>query len=582
MSDEQFQLADGWEWATFEEVATVASDLVDPTLTPDAAHIAPNHIESWTGTVLPHGTIRDDRMTSAKHRFRRGQILYSKIRPYLAKAAMAEVDGLCSADMYPIDATIDARFLLRWMLTPSFTNEASLSQGRTVLPKINQDGLSRLHVPVAPLNEQRRIVEKLDAVFQQSRSAKARLERVPALLEKLKRSILAAAFRGDLTKDWRAAHPDVEPASMLLERIRADRRRRWEEGLRAKGKDPKKATYEEPAPVDVAGLPALPEGWVWARWDGIGDSQNGRPFPSGEYADAGVPLLRPGNLHVSGRVVWTNDNSRFMPAHWAVEQADALVGNGELVINLTAQSLKDEFLGRICMTSEGERCLLNQRIARLTPTLIDPRFLLWLFKSPLVRSYIDELNTGSLIQHMFTSQIAKFVLPIPPLGEQRAIAGVLDDVVTRLESSLHAGEVARQRFEALDRAALAKAFRGELVPQDPTDEPASVLLDRIRAARADEPQRARRGRAARAPETPAAKPAAARATNGHGAEAAEGAPVDLVVAAFQRAQRLTATAIGDTTGLDTASVKKALKALLDGGHVRVEGKARGTAYVWQT
>ena len=103
----------------------------------------------------------------------------------------------------------------------------------------------------------------------------------------------------------------------------------------------------------------------------IGFCQNGRAFPSKEYTSEGVRLLRPGNLHVSGGIEWTENNTRYMPESWATAHPDYVIGGGELVINLTAQSLKDEFLGRVCMTSSAERCLLNQRIARLTPVEVD-------------------------------------------------------------------------------------------------------------------------------------------------------------------------------------------------------------------
>src|SRR5688572_12253502 len=91
-----------WTWAKFADVANVDADLVAPSALGDSPHIAPNHIESKTGRLLPYATIREDRMTSPKHRFRPGHILYSKIRPYLAKAALVDFSGLCSADMYPI------------------------------------------------------------------------------------------------------------------------------------------------------------------------------------------------------------------------------------------------------------------------------------------------------------------------------------------------------------------------------------------------------------------------------------------------------------------------------------------------
>lgn len=575
MSDEQFQLAAGWEWATFEDVATVASDLVDPTLTPDAAHIAPNHIESWTGALLPYGTIRDDGMTSAKHRFRRGQILYSKIRPYLAKAAMAEFDGLCSADMYPIDANIDARFLLRWMLTPSFTNEASLSQGRTVLPKINQDGLSRLHVPVAPLNEQRRIVEKLDAVFEKSRAAKARLERLPALLEKLKRSILAAAFRGDLTSDWRAAHPDVEPASVLLERIRAEHRRRWEEGLRAKGKDPRKATYDEPAPIDTSDLPELPTGWAWASVDELASLfQYGTSAKTDDASD--VPVLRMGNI-LDGDLVL--ENLKFLPASHD-EFPELFLKTGDILFNRTNSP---ELVGKTAVyRGQPQTCSFASYLIRVRVEVIEPEWVSYFINSPAGRDWVRSVVAQQVGQaNVNGTKLRALAVPVPPSGEiQAALATVTAsfDVVRALRARI--GKALGQAVR-VEQASSAKAFRGELVPQDPTDEPASVLLDRIRAARPAGPQRARRGRAARAPDANAAKPIAARPKNGHDSEAAEGGPVDLVVAAFQQAQRLTAGAIGESTGLDAASVKKALRVLVEGGHVRVEGRARGTNYVWR-
>jgi len=115
----------------------------------------------------------------------------------------------------------------------------------------------------------------------------AALDSIRPLLEKLRQSSLAAAFRGDLTKDWRAKHPDVEPASELLKRIRVERQTKWEEAelakMVAKGKPPKddrwRAKYEEPKPVDPERLPGLPEGWCWASVDEVTWSHDNRRVP---------------------------------------------------------------------------------------------------------------------------------------------------------------------------------------------------------------------------------------------------------------------------------------------------------------
>ena len=178
------------------------------------------------------------------------------------------------------------------------------------------------------------------------------------------------------------------------------------------------------------------------------------------------------------------------------------------------------------------------------------------------------------------SKLRELAIPIPPREEiEHAVTAIRDafSAARSLALRLLAGMSGVARTEA---AALAKAFRGELVPQDPNDEPADKLLERIRAARAAEPQPSRRGRGkanGNEPATPT-KPAAARPTT---TEATEPEPIELVVAAFQNgAPRLKAADIADTTGLDRAAVKAALDTLVAAGQVRIEGKARGTTYVW--
>ena len=147
-----------------------------------------------------------------------------------------------------------------------------------------------------PLNEQRRIVAKIEALKARSQRVKEELEAIAPLLDQFRQSVLAAAFRGDLTADWREKNPDVEPASVLLERIRAERRRRWEEAelekMKAQGKTPKddkwKEKYEELEPVDTAKLPELPEGWCWAAAAEIVEPD----------ADIVYGIVQPG-LHIS-------------------------------------------------------------------------------------------------------------------------------------------------------------------------------------------------------------------------------------------------------------------------------------------
>lgn len=187
-------------------MARVASNLVKPADHKALPHIAPNHIESGTGKLLPYRTVAEDQVISPKHLFAPGQVLYSKIRPYLAKAVIVDFAGLCSADMYPVATDLDPRYLKWWMLSPEFTRFAAGEQARTVLPKINRNALGRLPVPVAPLDEQRRIVDLLEDHLSRLDAADAYLENCQRRLEAMQWSLLAGLYHGTLTPLRSLAH----------------------------------------------------------------------------------------------------------------------------------------------------------------------------------------------------------------------------------------------------------------------------------------------------------------------------------------------------------------------------------------
>lgn len=205
-----------WNHKRFDEVAKIKSNLVDPAEYQDFPHIAPDNIEKKTGVLLDYHTIAEDGVTSGKHRFYPGQILYSKIRPYLSKVVVVDFDGLCSADMYPIEAKQDPKCLWYYMLSEEFLEQSSSAGSRSVLPKINQKELSGLMVNLpSSIAEQEELVQILDNLFAKEQQAKDSAEAVLEQIDLLKKSILARAFRGELgTND-----PTDEPAIELLKRI---------------------------------------------------------------------------------------------------------------------------------------------------------------------------------------------------------------------------------------------------------------------------------------------------------------------------------------------------------------------------
>ena len=189
---------DSWVEKRFDEVAEIKSNLVDIAKYQDFPHIAPDNIEKKTGVLLEYHTVAEDRVTSGKHRFYAGQILYSKIRPYLSKVVIVDFDGVCSADMYPIEAKGDTKFLWYQMLSNEFLDKASNSGSRSVLPKINQKELSIIPMRTCSFPEQQEIVRILDSVLEKESRAKEAAQTVLEQIALLKKSILARAFRGEL------------------------------------------------------------------------------------------------------------------------------------------------------------------------------------------------------------------------------------------------------------------------------------------------------------------------------------------------------------------------------------------------
>ncbi len=204
-----------WETKRFDEVASIRGNLVDPSDYLEYPHIAPDNIEKRTGILLDYHTIAEDGVKSGKHRFYAGQILYSKIRPYLSKVVMVDFDGLCSADMYPIEAKENTKYLLYYMLSDMFLEQASSAGSRSVLPKINQKELSAIKVRITSDEEQKEVVRILDYLLPMMQQVRDKAVQVVDNIDTIKKSILAKAFRGKLGTNI----PEDEFAMELLKII---------------------------------------------------------------------------------------------------------------------------------------------------------------------------------------------------------------------------------------------------------------------------------------------------------------------------------------------------------------------------
>ena len=346
----------------------------------------------------------------------------------------------------------------------------------TTRHKLNQKSMRNIPFPLPPLPEQRRIVARIEELFTQLDAGISALETSQAQLKRYRQSVLKAAVEGKLTEKWRAEHPDVDPASALLERIEKEREKNV------------KGRRKKLPPLDVSELPELPEGWEWTNLSQLKEfSLYGPRFSSNDYDENGYIVLRTSDISDSGKV-----NANTAPKlPLSVDQFSKYkVKLGDLLITRTGS------LGTLAVFNDAVDAipgayLIQYRIVKL---IKKTWYLFYFLKSPSGQNQLTCGGAGVGRPNLNAPTIEAIPVPFPPLAEQHEIVSEIErrlSVADQAEVTIAANlkHVARLR-----QSILKKAFRGELVPQDTNDEPASILLERIRAERAKSPPKKRRGR----------------------------------------------------------------------------------------
>lgn len=357
----------------------------------------------------------------------------------------------------------------------------------TTIKHLTGSSLASYSLCVPPIEEQRRITAKIEMLRARADAAGEALDAIGPLLDQFRQSVLAAAFRGDLTKAWREANPDVESASELLERIRTERRQKWQEA------NPKKA-YVQPEPIDPTGLPDLPEGWCWAILQKLAELKGG--LAKGKQNGAETKLVEVPYLRVANVQRGYLDLSEIKTITATIAEAkDLQLVEGDVLFNEGGDRDK---LGRGWVWGgEIANCIHQNHVfrARIFPGASVPEFVSHYGNSERARNYF--LQSGQQTTNLASinmSQLKALPLPVPPYAEQAEIVRLMTEMFVFADQAKRRDAFLVGLLQALNQSILAKAFRGELVPQDLNDEPASLLLERIRAERAAAPAPARRGR----------------------------------------------------------------------------------------
>ncbi|NNJ12576.1 hypothetical protein EKD04_019810 [Chloroflexales bacterium ZM16-3] len=335
--------------------------------------------------------------------------------------------------------------------------------------KLTQAELRRIPIPLPPLAEQRRIVAAIETQLTRLDAGVASLRAAQAKLRRYRAAVLKAACEGRLVEQ----EPGDEPAEALLRRVVGNR----EQGTGNRGR-----RADELAPPDTTGLPKLPTGWCWTRLDEISEALGGYAFQSKDYSDTGLQILKMGNIK-TGRLELGENPSYINNVDPSVIEKYILRKN-DIVITLTGTRRKRDY-GYTAIIKDQRDLLLNQRVARLRfHSALEIEYLFIALQGKHFQDNFFKYETGNVGQgNVSIRAITNESIPLPPLAEQRRIVAEVErrlSVVSAMEATVTAS---LKRAERLRQAILKRAFAGKLVPQDPGDEPASALLERIRGGR---------------------------------------------------------------------------------------------------
>lgn len=382
----------------------------------------------------------------------------------------------------PTEQHYDKRLLS--LALPGYLAAINANTPSVTVKHLSSKTIGEIELPLPPRAEQTRIVAKIEELLSDLDAGVAELKAAQKKLTQYRQSLLKAAVDGALTAEWRTKNTPVENGEQLLARILSERRTRWEAKQLAKfkeqGKTPPKdwqKKYPEPVRPDMTDLPELPMGWVWATLSQVGWLDRGRskhrPRNAPHLYGGPYPFVQTGDIRHADTFL-TNVEATYSEAGLAQSR---LWPVGTMCITIAAN------IGKTAILSI-EACFPDSIVGFLScsdDVLI--RYVEYFMRS--VQQKLEDEAPATAQKNINLEILEKVAIPIPPMLEQHQIVTLLEDSMGAAGESDRAIDHSHKQSIAQRQNILRAAFAGQLVPQDPNDEPASQLLERIRAERAE-------------------------------------------------------------------------------------------------
>lgn len=407
----------------------------------------------------------------------------------------------------PIEEVLFNQYLYYYLIS-EIRNFIKLGKGGAQ-PNISQTILKNHPIPIPPWPEQQRIVDKIEELFSELDEGIKSLKTAQQQLKVYRQAVLKWAFEGKLTAQWREQQGKLESAETLLAQIKTEREQRYQKALEAwqaevevwdangkiekRPKKPKRIKDDEPlVDEDLADYSKLPESWQYVRVSQLGDVQLGRQrSPKNRSKEYPTKYIRAANITEQGLDLTDILDMEFMPHEKEVYE----LRRGDLVLSEASGSAHQVGKPAIWLNQIPSCCFQNT-VIRLRPYIISSDYILLAFKNFYHNGIFARVASGVGINHLSANKFSAIPFPIAPLDEQQVIVEEIETIFSvcdRIEADITTN---LKKAEALRQSILKRAFEGKLVPQDPDDEPASVLLERIRAEKAQQAAAAKAAKAA--------------------------------------------------------------------------------------
>ena len=433
-----FDIPDSWEWVRLGNISSYAETKQKVNATsadPSIWGLDLEDIEKG-GRLLEHKTVGERRAVGDKTVFAKGDILYSKLRPYLLKILVAPDDGICTPEIVPfrVYGGIDPNYIVNYLKSPYVDNLINSITYGVKMPRVGTETMTSLLVPIPPLEEQRRIVEKIDGVASAISAYDVAYQKTETLNsafpEALKKSILQEAVQGKLVPQ----DPSDEPAEALLERIRAEKQRLIKEGKIKKDKHESvifrrdNSHYEKLDGVERYiddELPfEIPENWQWCRLGTIAAVLGGKRIPAGrkltEY-NTGHVYIRVSDMTDGGV---STDRLMYVPEDIYPSISRYIINKADVFITVAGT------IGRVGkIPDELDGANLTENADRLVLAGVNQDWLIKVLQSGMIQEQIAEATTKVGQPKLAIARIERFLIPLPPLAEQHRIVQRIEELL---------------------------------------------------------------------------------------------------------------------------------------------------------